>query len=72
MYIYPIISRYIQLDNLLNEDGRGLLFKSYNGAEAFINGFCIAIMLMAEVYYGKDNLIESKEHYLRHLLHRPF
>ena len=70
-----------QLDNLLNEDGRKLLnelldthvdCKSYSDYEAFINGFRIATMLMVEVFYDKDNILDNKEQYLRHMLHRPF
>jgi len=70
-----------QLDNQLNEDGRKLLnelldthmdCKSYSDHEAFINGFRIATMMMVEVYYDKHNLLEDKEQYLRHMLHRPF
>ena len=69
------------LDSLLNEDGKELLnelldthnaCKDYSDTEAFINGFRIATMLMVEVYYDKDNLLEIKEQYLRHFLHRPF
>jgi len=70
-----------QLDKLLDDYGRKLLNelldkhicgKSYSDTEAFINGFRIATMMMVEVYYDKDNLLETKEQYLRHMLHRPF
>jgi len=70
-----------KLDSLLNDDGKELLDtlldshidgKDYSDTEAFINGFRIATMMMVEVYYDKDNLLENKEQYLRHMLHRPF
>ena len=70
-----------QLENLLNEDGKELLNelldthidgKSYSDSNAFIEGFRIATMMMVEVYYDKDNLLENKEQYLRHMSHRPF
>jgi len=70
-----------KLDSLLNEDGRDMLKELiethgikniYSDMEAFINGFRIATMLMVEVYYDKENLLENKEQYLRHMLHRPF
>jgi len=70
-----------KLDNMLNEEGQRLLnelldthigCKNYSDYEAFINGFRFAAMLMVEVYYDEDNLLENKEQYLRHMLHRPF
>jgi len=70
-----------QLDNQLNEDGRKLLNElldthvdgsNYSDTEAFINGFRIATMLMVEVFYDKDSILDNKEQYLRHMLHRPF
>ena len=66
---------------MLDEDGQKLLdelldthldCRSYSDYEAFINGFRFAAMLMVEVYHEGDNLLENKEQYLRHFLHRPF
>lgn len=69
-----------QLDKLLDDDGRELLNelldnhvygKDYRDTEAFISGFRVATMMMVEVYYDKDNLLEIKEQHLRHMLNRP-
>ena len=69
------------LDELLDDDGRKLLNElldiHVNGSDcssidAFTKGFRVATMLMVEVYYDNDNLLESKEQYLRNFLHRPF
>ena len=69
-----------QLDNQLNKEGKALLSElldihvnssNYSDIEAFADGFRIATMLMTEVYYDKDNLLENKEQFLRHMLHRP-
>ena len=44
----------------------------YSDIEAFANGYRLATMLMVEVFYNKDNILENKEQYLRHMLHKPF
>lgn len=70
-----------KLDSLLNEEGKELLRElldthatcsNYSDIEAFANGFRLATMLTVEVFYDKDNLLEIKEQYLRHMLHKPF
>ena len=45
---------------------------TYTDTEAFIVGFRLATMLMVEVFQDKDNLLENKEMYLRHMIHRPY
>ena len=66
---------------MLNEDGRKLLDKlleansaenGYSDYDSFISGYRIATLLMVEVFHDKDNLLENREQYLRHLIHRPY
>ena len=70
-----------QLGGLLNEEGKKLLDElldtdisqsNYASYDAFIVGFKLAALLMIEVFYDKDKLLENKEQYLRNHLHRPF
>ena len=69
-----------QLDGLLNEDGRELLEElmeantsegRYSDYDSFISGFRFATLLMVEVFHDKDGMLENKERYLRHFVHRP-
>ena len=70
-----------QIDGLLDEDGHELLNElleantsenGYSNYDSFISGYRIATLLMAEVFNDKDNLLENREQYLRHLMHRPY
>ena len=69
------------LETMLDEDGKKLLNELLDAhvdgsdgssIDAFTKGFRVATMLMVEVYYDNDNLLENKEQYLRNFLHRPF
>jgi hypothetical protein len=70
-----------QLCGSLNEEEQALLSKLldtgtsenvYSDIDAFIHGFRLAALLMVEVFHEKDGLLDDREQYLRHLLHRPF
>jgi len=70
-----------QPEGLLSEEGQEALTELldthsgdniYTDIEAFITGFRLATMLMVEVFHDKDDLLDNKEQYLRHMLHRPF
>ncbi|MCL2673721.1 MAG: hypothetical protein FWE92_00145 [Defluviitaleaceae bacterium] len=70
-----------QLDGMLNEDGQKLLDElletsthenQYYNYESFICGFRLAALLMVEVFHDKDNMLENREQYLRHLLNLPY
>jgi len=70
-----------QLESSLNEDEKKLLAElldahtiesTYTDMDAFITGFRMAALIIVDVFHDKDNLLENKEQFLRHLLHRPF
>lgn len=70
-----------QLEGELDNNGRALLnallehspiASSHSNVDSFIKGFRFATMLTVEVFHDKDNLLESKERFLRQMLHRPF
>jgi len=70
-----------QLNSSLNEEEQLLLEElletsayegTYNDYEAFIAGFRLASLLMVEVFHNQDHLLENKEQYLRHFIHRPY
>jgi len=70
-----------QLDGLLNEDGQELLEElletsssegRYSDYDSFISGFRFAALLMMEVFHDKESMLENKEQYLRHFIHRPY
>ena len=70
-----------QLEASLNEDEKNLLTKlldthtiesTYTDMDAFITGFRMAALIMVDVFHDKDDLLDNKEQFLRHLLHRPF
>ena len=70
-----------QLEATLNEDERKLLTKlleaytvesTYTDMDAFITGFRMAALIMVDVFHDKHDLLDNKEQFLRHLLHRPF
>jgi hypothetical protein len=56
------------LNDLLEEQASE---NAYTDMESFVTGFRLATMLMVEVFHDMDNLLENKEQYLRHLIHRP-